>query len=729
MILLAIQGSFRTPPERQGSLGWEVGGFPVELGSQHYSARGDRSENALMVAPRSRAGATAGILFGLAVAEVATAIVFGFLSPLSWAELVDLLVVSNALLGLALAVAGWPIALYRPRNAIGWSLLAGGCCWASTGAGIALLAWAHSHDLEGWFWRVVATVTNMGWTWALTVCLPLALLLLPDGHLPGRRWRWALLLLALNGLFFAAAGVLSNFSMAVGVPGYLSWPELNALSWPMAVLGVTVVSSYVLALAALLVRYYRAGDQVRRQLSWVLLASLIVVVIFALDPILPDSIFSILVIALIPLSITVAVLRYQLLDIRLVLSRSVLYVLLTAAVVGTYLLIVAISDAVLRTGLGLGSSVLATLLIAIAFNPVRVWLQRKVERVIYGARRDPAEAMAAVGARLGEVGSAESEGLPGVLRALATVMRFPWAAVVANGAEIAAYGDPPAARHATSLRQGGEVIGELIVGLRPGEARLDPGDARVLDLVSAPIAAAVQAVALADQLRSSREQVITAREEERRRLRRDLHDGLGPVLTGVVLNAEAALRRLSSDPAQTADLLVELREQATGALEDIRRLVYDLRPPALDSLGLVEALREQAAVLGRRESAAPLQVSVEAPTPLPELPAAVEVAAYRIVTEALTNVVRHSSASAAVVTLTVTAGVLQISVHDDGINLGAGWQAGVGLTSIRERAAELGGRCRIEHDRTGGRVDVELPCGSPTRLPERTAIGDAVEHP
>jgi signal transduction histidine kinase len=295
--------------------------------------------------------------------------------------------------------------------------------------------------------------------------------------------------------------------------------------------------------------------------------------------------------------------------------------------------------------------------------------------------------------------------------------------------QIASYGDPPAARHATPLRQGGEVIGELIVGLRPGEARIDPGDSRVLDLVSAPIAATVQAVALAEQLRSSREQVITAREEERRRLGRDLHDGLGPVLTGVVLNAEAALRRLANDPARTADLLVELRDQATGALEDIRRLVYNLRPPALDSLGLVEALREQAAVMGRRENAAPLRVSVKAPTPLPDLPAAVEVAAYRIVTEALTNVVRHSSASAAVVTLTVTAGVLQVSVHDDGINLGVGWQAGVGLISIRERAAELGGRCRIEHDRTGGRVDVELPTGSPTWLPERGPTGEVVQQP
>ncbi|HEX6759308.1 MAG TPA: histidine kinase [Propionibacteriaceae bacterium] len=682
-----------------------------------------------VVGARSRAGVAAGILFGLAAVEVTTAIVFGFLSTLSWAELVDLLVVSNAILGLVLAMAGWPIAVYRPRNLIGWSLLAGGCCWASTGAGIALLSWADSHNLEGWFWRLVATVTNMGWTWALTVCLPLALLLLPDGRLPGRRWRWALPLLAFNGLALAALGVLSNFSMAVGVSGYLGWPEVNALSWPMAVLGVTVLSSYGLALAALVVRFYRASDQVRRQLSWVLLALLIVVVIFALDPILPDSLLSILSIALIPLSITVAVLRYQLLDIRLVLSRSVLYVLLTAAVVGAYLVIVAVLDAVLRTELGLGTSVLATLLVAVAFNPVRVWLQRKVERLIYGARRDPAEAMAAVGAQLGEVGGADSAGLPGVLQALATVMRFPWAAVVVNGAEIASYGNPPAARHATALRQGGEVVGELIVGLRPGEARLDPGDARVLDLVSAPIAAAVQAVALAEQLRSSREQVITAREEERRRLRRDLHDGLGPVLTGVVLNAEAALRRLASEPAQTADLLVELRDQATGALEDIRRLVYDLRPPALDSLGLVEALREQAAVMGKRENAGPLRVSVEAPRQLPELPAAVEVAAYRIVTEALTNVVRHSSASAAVVTLTVTAGVLQISVHDDGINLGAGWQAGVGLTSIRERAAELGGGCRIEHDRTGGRVDVELPCGSPALLPERTAISDAVQQP
>ena len=680
-----------------------------------------------MVRAPSRAAAAAGGLFGIAAAEVGIAIGFGAASSLTWAELVDLLVVSNCILGFCLAVAGWPVATYRPRNLVGWSLLVGGCAWASTGAGIALLAWVHERGWYGPLWRLIATVTNAGWTTALAVWLPLALILLPDGRLPGRRWRSALVLLVINGLGFATLGVVFDFSSAVGIGGYLAYPEIHSWpSWPMAVISGMILGSYVLALAALLVRFHRGGERIRRQLSWVLLALLVVVVVGALDPLLPDSIFTILPIALVPLSIMVAVLRYQLFDIRLVLSRSVLYVLVTSGVIGAYVAIVALFSEVLPTQAGLGPSLLATLAIAVAFNPVRIWLQRLVERAIYGARRDPAEAVAAVGARLGDVGAAEGAGLHGVLQALAQVMRFPWAAVVVHGVEIASCGDPPAARHATPLRQGGDVLGELVIGLRPGESRLDPNDARVIDLVAAPIAAAVHAAALAEQLRSSREQVIAAREEERRRLRRDLHDGLGPVLTGIVLNAEAALRLLPSDPSRSAELLVELRTQGTAALDDIRRLVYDMRPPALDSLGLVEALREQAAVLGRRENSAPLDVSIEASAGLPELPAAVEVAAYRIVAEALTNVVRHSSASAAVVRLSVHSGMLAIAVHDDGSNVGAGWQPGVGLTSIRERAAELGGRCRIEHDRTGGRVDVELPIGSVAHLLEHAATDDAV---
>ena len=275
--------------------------------------------------------------------------------------------------------------------------------------------------------------------------------------------------------------------------------------------------------------------------------------------------------------------------------------------------------------------------------------------------------------------------------------------------------------HVTELNRGDESLGLLVIGLRPGESKLAAADRQILDLLAGPIAVAVRGGLLSTELSRSREQVIIAREEERRRLRRDLHDGLGPVLTGVVLNAEAALRLVDVDPQRSAELITTLRDQTSGALTDIRRLVYDLRPPALDSLGLVGALEEYAMLLTRRADGQPLMITVGATGPLPPLPAAVEVAAYRIVAEALTNVTRHSNATAAQVTLAVDNSALLVSVYDDGVNVSGGWQPGVGLTSIRERAGELGGQCTIATDRTGGRVDVQLPIpalhkavGSPT---------------
>jgi signal transduction histidine kinase len=288
-------------------------------------------------------------------------------------------------------------------------------------------------------------------------------------------------------------------------------------------------------------------------------------------------------------------------------------------------------------------------------------------------------------------------------------MHFPSASIVVRGTQVASHGEPSPDQHLTPLENGEYRLGDLVVGLRTGESRLAPSDIRILALLAAPIAVAVRANVLAGDLLESRERVITGREEERRRLRRDLHDGLGPVLTGVVLNAEAALRLVDSEPRRSGELLAALRDQTTAALDDIRRLVYELRPPALDSLGLVGALHEYAMVLSRRADGEPLEIIVDAPEPLAELPAAVEVAAYRIATEALTNVTRHSSASTATIRLHAEGSGLHVSVHDDGVNVGGGWQPGVGLTSIRERAAELGGSCSIRHDRTGGRVDVHLP--------------------
>lgn len=337
-----------------------------------------------------------------------------------------------------------------------------------------------------------------------------------------------------------------------------------------------------------------------------------------------------------------------------------------------------------------------------------------IQRAFYGARRDPVRAIAAIGDRLSEVGAGTkaAAGLDGVLEALCRVMHFPAAALVVDEHQVGGYGKLPAARQAVTLRSGEERIGELVVGLRLGERRLDAADERVLSLLASPLTVAVQSGRLAAELQVSRQRVISGREEERRRIRRDLHDGLGPVLTGVVLNADAALRLLEADRARSAELLETLRDQTISAIDEIRRLAYDLRPPVLDGMGLIGALREYAAVLSGDGA---LVVSVEAPNALEDVPAAVEVAAYRIVTEAVTNVIRHSTATRAVVTLTVEETALRLEVQDNGVNAEDSWQPGIGLTSIRERAAELGGASEIRCDRTGGEVRVSLPLSSPAR--------------
>ncbi|MDX6261801.1 MAG: hypothetical protein QOH84_3489 [Kribbellaceae bacterium] len=638
------------------------------------------------------------VLLAVAVLEAVVTAVAATASDLSWTELTNLFVVSNAVIGLSLALAGWPIAYYRPRNAIGWSLLVGGCCYASTATGLSLLAWLGEPTVG---WRLVATVTNGGWNPALALFIPLALVLFPDGRLLSRRWRWLVVGLVVNAVLWTATGVLDRkggLSAEIGIPGYPHWTGFAAVDVFGAVSSAGLLVGFLAALVALVLRYLRGSEQVRRQVLWLLLALLVIVACFVLENLVqPESlVLGVLPLLLIPLAIALAVLRYQLLDIRLVVSRSLLYLILVGGVVAAYFGLVAL--------LNRNASVLATLVIALAFNPVRVWLQRLIHRAFYGARRDPVRAMAEVGAQMGA-----GAGLTGVLAALCRVMRFPAATIVVEGKQISAYGELPAARHAIELRSGEDRLGELVVGLRSGESRVNAADEQVLLLLAAPLAVAVQAKGLADELRDSRERIIGGREEERRRIRRDLHDGLGPVLTAVVLNADAARRLIEAEPERSSALLAELRDQAIGAVEEIRRLVYELRPPALDGLGLLGALREYAAMASRRGDGGALTVTVDAPATLAELPAAVEVAAYRIATEALTNVIRHSTATAAAVRLTVETDVLRLGVLDNGVNAGPEWKAGVGLTSMSERATELGGRCDIRYDRTGCVVDVVLP--------------------
>ena len=225
-------------------------------------------------------------------------------------------------------------------------------------------------------------------------------------------------------------------------------------------------------------------------------------------------------------------------------------------------------------------------------------------------------------------------------------------------------------------------------------------------------------------LQRSRERLVTAREEERRRLRRDLHDGLGPTLAAQTLKVGSARALYQRDAVAADVLLAELETDMQTALTDIRRLAYDLRPPALDDLGLVGAIREDAKRFRTLAAdAQELAIGIEAPDSLPPLPAAVEVAAYRIVQEALTNVVRHAHAHTGWVRVNVDE-ALCIEIADDGLGLPTPRHIGVGLLSMRERAEELGGSCTVERHPAGGtRVLARLPLLRSENVPLISANG------
>jgi signal transduction histidine kinase len=238
------------------------------------------------------------------------------------------------------------------------------------------------------------------------------------------------------------------------------------------------------------------------------------------------------------------------------------------------------------------------------------------------------------------------------------------------------------------------------------------------------VGVAVHGMRLTADLQRSRERLVTAREEERRRLRRDLHDGLGPMLAAQTLKVGSARALYQRDTVAADALLAELETDMQTALADIRRLVYDLRPPALDELGLVGAIRADATRYRKLPADAHgLAIDIEAPDSLPPLPAAVEVAAYRIVQEALTNVVRHAHACTGWVRVNVDE-ALRIEISDDGLGLPTPRHIGVGLLSMRERAEELGGSCIVERHPAGGtRVLARIPLMPAVNVPLVTVDG------
>ena len=344
----------------------------------------------------------------------------------------------------------------------------------------------------------------------------------------------------------------------------------------------------------------------------------------------------------------------ELVDVRALVVRAVVHSVALVSVMAIFVLALGLLDALGARELSVGAQSLLAACSATIYRPTCVVLRGVVDQLLFGERPDPLGAASAVVDRIGAD--------PVVaLRAIREVLVVPYAAIVVDGAVVASSGTRTT--HTRSLDLDG--TGELVVGLRPGDLTFSRGDEQVLGLTVPLLTQTMRSRALAEQLIESRGQTIAAVEEERRRLRRELHDGLGPRLSGVAFTSDAARNLIRTDPGAAEEMVGQLRADTVVAIEEIRRMVYAMRPPALDELGLVPALQQQALGLRNRDGH-PVAVDVSAPAEFPDLPAAVEVAAYRIVTEALANVARHSASHSASVRLQPAADGLHLEVTDHG---------------------------------------------------------------
>jgi signal transduction histidine kinase len=622
------------------------------------------------------------------------------------------------LAALSFPLVGVLIARRMPANPIGWILCAIGLSEA-----IALAA-----DQYAWraliarpgslpFGEEVAWVASWIWIPGMALLSTFLLLLFPNGRLPSRRWRPVVLL---------ASALLALMGVAIG----LTWPHRGAwmlrpdsaapeLGW-IDMLGGTAFLGFVAAcvpasVASLVVRFRRSRRAEREQMKWFAYAASLTALVFLVREVVPGSpwteILGIPMVLLIPAGVGAAVLKHRLYDIDIVINRSIVYGFLTAGVVGLYVTTVALLGQFFeRTDPGV--SLVAAGTVAVVFHPLRERLQRSVDRLMFGERDDPYGVLSALVRRLESVGIAE-QALPAVTDSVARALRLPYVGIdLSAGGEFrtaASSGEPVPGLRRWPLVHQGETIGHLVVSPRgPGE-EFSEGDVQLLDDVARQTSVAAYAVALTEDLRRSREQLRTALEEERRRIRRDLHDGLGPSLATVVVGLEEARNRYSLDPRAADALLEDLKQQTQAAITDIRALVYDLRPAALDELGLVQAIRELALRLaGRADRSGGLAVAVDAPDGMPFLPAAVEVAAFRVVQEALTNVVKHARASNCRIRVSVD-DELVVEVSDNGVGIPRGYHPGVGIRSMRERATELGGSLTVSSQSSGTQVAVRFP--------------------
>ena len=627
----------------------------------------------------------------------------------------------------AIPLVGALIEWHQRGNRIGRLLIGIGL---GTTVAVASVDWAeyslraHPGSLPGG--RVAAWLA----TWALVPsfgCAAWLFAMFPSGRIV-TRWLCRL-------GWFAAVGLGAVMVAQALAPGPIDGltpgvrPILNPLgigSWRGALATITtvgvllVVVFLVSAIADLVIRYRRSVGEARLQMRWLAVATPVLPVAMIVGGALPPRVGEPVQIAgqvvfLVGTAggIAVAVLRYRLYELDVFVRQSLVFAALSALVVGGYVAIVAATSAVLANHAEPVPSLFAAGVVAVAFQPARARVQHAVDRVVYGRRAEPYAVLSALGERA-ELAGAPDEILSTIVETIAAELRLGSVAIEADdGTVLARHSGTPDGGDGSVERfpvvYQGRARGALVVGTRtPGEP-LTVTERRLLADLARQAGAASYARELISALQHSREQLVADREEDRRRIRRDLHDGLGPALAGMLLRVDVAADLLSRRPGEARRELDVLKQQLRDSTEEIRRVVHGLRPPALDELGLVAALRAQALSLASPGGTNALTITVEAPDTSTPLPAAVEVAVLRVAGEAVTNVVRHAHARSCMVRLVID-GAVDLEVVDDGVGIPADPRPGIGLHSMRERAAELGGTLEVAlSNGRGTQVHLRLP--------------------
>jgi signal transduction histidine kinase len=651
----------------------------------------------------------------------------------------------------ALPVIAAVIITKQPRNVVGWVIAISGLSSAVTNfsseyAVAALLL--HRHLPFGHFaWWLGF------WLWVVgTTSIPLVLLLFPDGRFLTRRWRWVGAAALLNtGVVAIIQMFLPDPTGKAPLPNPLGIEAAVPVGKVIAVAeGPLLVIFVLLGAASFVLRYRRSNSEVRHQLKWLLFALALIPASFALNAIAnpgPTTTSSTLTVAagvlqflvqtIFVVAFAVAILKYRLYDIDVVISRTLVYGSLAAFITAVYVGIVVGIGTVVGSGgrPNLVLSIIATAVVAVAFQPVRERLQKIANRLVYGKRATPYEVLSQFSEQVAESYAAD-EVLPRMASVLAegagadraevwlrtgAMLRqaASWPADSADLAEPARIVDDalpavPGADRVVAVRHQGELLGALAISKRAGES-LTPIEEKLVDdlaqqagLVLKNVGLTAELLARLEDLRASRQRLVAAQDEERRRLERNLHDGAQQNLVALKVKLGLAEMLAEKDPERARTLLGELKADTDETLDTLRDLARGIYPPLLADKGLAAALAAQA-----RKATLPVEVAANG---IGRYPQEIEAAVYFCVLEALQNIQKYAQAQSATVRLTQSIGELSVEIRDHG----KGFQSdstkrGSGLQNMEDRMDALGGTIEVSSAPGSGTIVTAcLPIGSAT---------------